>query len=62
MFVIYVLGMCLGNSGIVNCCIYLPPRAMDIGIDKQKAALLLSVVGACDFVGRIFGGWFADLG
>ncbi len=54
--------MCMGNSGVVSSCVYLPPRAVDIGVDKRNAALLLTIVGACDFVGRIFGGWFADLG
>ena len=62
LFVLYCCGMCLGNTGVVNACVFLPPRAVDLGVDKQTAAMLLSIVGACDFIGRVSGGWFADLG
>ncbi len=54
--------MCLGNTGVVNACVFLPPRAVDLGVDKKTAAMLLSIVGACDFIGRVSGGYFADLG
>ncbi len=54
--------MCLGNNGVVNAGIFLPSRAVDLGVDKQTAAMLLSIVGACDFIGRVSGGCFADLG
>ncbi len=62
LFVLYCCAMGLGNNGIVNACIFLPPRAIDLGVNKSEAAMLLSIVGGCDFVGRISGGYFADLG
>ncbi len=54
--------LCLGNNGILMACILLPNRALDIGVDGQTAAMLISIVGGFDFIGKILGGWFADLG
>ena len=62
LYLTYVFGICAGNSGYVNVILFLPPHANDLGVDKNTAAVVLSMCGLADFVGRIFGGWFADLG
>ena len=61
LFIIYVCGICFGNIGYVNPLLLLPKHAEDIGINKQMAAMLLSIAGIADFVGRVSGGWFSDL-
>ena len=62
LFIIYLIGICLGNSGYADMVLFIPPHAQDCGLSKQTAALLLSICGITDFFGRILGGWFADLG
>lgn len=62
LFVIYVLGLSCGHGGYINLCMFFPPYAAEQGIDKEKVALLMSIIGVSDLVGRILGGWFADLG
>ena len=37
------------------------PHATDIGIPKFKSVFLLSLMGICGGVSRLFTGWFADL-
>ncbi len=62
LFIIYIFGVCLGNTGYLNACLFLPPYANELNVSKSTAALLISSVGVADLFGRIFGGWFADLG
>lgn len=62
LFVIYVLGLSCGHGGYINLCMFLPPYATELNINKSNVALLLSIIGISDLLGRILGGWFADLG
>ena len=62
MFISYVMALCCGNVGYVNTILFVPPFTEDIGLSKKSAALLLSIGGVSDLIGRVFGGWFADLG
>ena len=41
---------------------FLPAYAVENGVPKNLVAALLGVVGLSDLIGRILGGWFADLG
>ena len=41
---------------------FLPAYAVENGVGKEMVAILLGVVGMSDLVGRVLGGWFADLG
>ena len=61
LFLIYVGSCAIGNSAYVDHSMLIPPYAKSIGINKDTAAWLLATVGIGDFIGRIFGGWFADL-
>ena len=60
LFIIYVVGLSFGNAGYVNLCMFLPPYAIDNGITKQWAAILLSITGISDLIGRLVSGWIAD--
>ena len=62
LFYAYVIGLSCGHTGYVNLCMFLPPFATEVGIPVERATLMLSVIGISDLVGRILGGWFADLG
>ena len=62
LFVIYVCGLSCGHGGYINVCMFLPAYAVENGVEKQMVAVLLGVVGMADLVGRVLGGWFADLG
>ena len=41
---------------------FFPPYAAELGTENKRVALLLSIIGVSDLIGRVFGGWFADLG
>ena len=62
LFVIYVIGLSCGHAGYVNLCMFLPSYATETGVNKEGAAILLSLIGFSDLFGRVLGGWFADLG
>ena len=62
LFVIYVCGLSCGHGGYINVCMFLPAYAVENGVGKEMVAILLGVVGMSDLVGRVLGGWFADLG
>ena len=40
--------------------IYIPDRSIQLGIDKERAALLISVLGIANTVGRVAFGWLSD--
>ncbi|XP_059169550.1 uncharacterized protein LOC131951227 isoform X2 [Physella acuta] len=48
------------NAGILSI-MYIPSLALKAGVTPQKAAYLLTIVGAADMFGRISSGIFADL-
>ena len=62
LFILYICGICVGNSGYINACLFLPAHAEDIGMSRSSASWLLSIMGIVDLVGRIGGGWVSDLG
>lgn len=35
-------------------------HAVNMGIPKEKASFLLSIVGICNMIGRIINGWISD--
>ncbi len=35
-------------------------HAVNMGIPKEKASFLLSIVGICNMIGRIINGWLSD--
>ncbi|XP_067933073.1 monocarboxylate transporter 14-like [Watersipora subatra] len=55
-----MLALCLGNLfgmlGFYVPILFSTNRAMQKGVDKEKAALLLSIMGACNTVGRVLSG------
>ncbi|KAJ8310801.1 hypothetical protein KUTeg_012666 [Tegillarca granosa] len=51
------------NSGVVGCAhpvTFIPPHAKDLGINDHDIALLLSVIGGSDLLGRILTIFIAD--
>lgn len=61
-FLFYALGLTLGHGGFISNCLYIPPFAFEFWHSKKLAATLIVILGIADLVGRIGGGWFADLG
>ncbi|CAH1796578.1 unnamed protein product [Owenia fusiformis] len=59
LFVMYMLPCVLwtSHSTIIT---YIPDYALSSGMSKSQAAMLISVIGITNTVGRIFIGWFAD--
>lgn len=47
-----------GHNAVFNC---LPSLCVEFGMSDTDAALVVSIVGISDLVGRILGGWLADL-
>lgn len=61
-FIFYAMGLTFGHGGFISNCLYIPPFAFEFWNSKQLAATLIVILGIADLVGRIGGGWFADLG
>lgn len=59
-FVLYAPGYFLGSVSSSLPIIYIPAHAADQGIHGQMAALLLSLTGASDAIGRVMVGVIAD--
>ena len=60
LFLIFLMCQAVGCANYVNLFVYLPPFAIEIGISKERAGQLLSIVGVADLIGRISGGFIAD--
>ena len=58
---IYALTQPISDGSYVAYLMMILPHATDIGISKFKAVFLLSLMGICGGVSRLFTGWFADL-
>lgn len=61
-FLLFTFGLCFGVIGqhtVFNC---LPSLAGEMSFSDQDGAFLVSVVGISDMAGKIFFGWFSDLG
>ena len=58
---IYALTLPISDGSYETCLMMIHPHATDIGISKFKAVFLLSLMGICGGVSRLFIGWFADL-
>ena len=61
-FISFFLGVSFGNGGYITCCLFLPPYGFELWRSRDTASLLIVILGISDLVGRISGGWFADLG
>jgi predicted MFS family arabinose efflux permease len=60
IFVIFVISNFCTSIGFNMPYIYLPDRASEKGISESDSALLVSVIGIANTLGRIFFGWMAD--
>lgn len=61
VYLIILISNSTNAIGYTNFIILLPSYAQSLGFDKNKGALLLSVVSALDLVGRIGGSALSDL-
>lgn len=61
-FILFVAGMSFGQAGFVDACFFVPPFAVERWRSKKLASMLIMLLGIADFIGRLAGGWFADLG
>jgi predicted MFS family arabinose efflux permease len=61
-FILFVSALSLGQGGFVDACFFVPPFAVERWRSKKLASMLIMLLGIADFVGRLSGGWFADLG
>lgn len=59
-FILFAPGYWMGSIAASLPVLYIPAHAAEIGIYGQRAALLLSIFGACDAVGRLLAGVVAD--
>lgn len=60
-FLLFGFSLFFCFCGYPNIFIMLPPHCKNIGMSKREAAMLVSVIGILDVVGRVFFGWFSDL-
>lgn len=61
LFILFCISVGIGNSAYVDHFILVPPHSEDLGFSKDRAAVLLSIAGGLDILGRISSGYFADL-
>lgn len=62
-FPIWQLGLlyALFSLTLSSLMVHIVPFAIDIHIEPVAAALILTVIGACNTTGRISGGWLSDV-
>ncbi|KAJ8309968.1 hypothetical protein KUTeg_011833 [Tegillarca granosa] len=60
IFLLFVISNFCTSIGFNMPYIYLPDRAKDAGIDENKGAFLVSVIGIANTVGRVIFGWISD--
>ena len=62
VFLLLVTALSLGHGGYLDILFLLPAYCLELFDNKEVGALILSIMGVADLAGRIFGGWFSDLG
>ncbi|CAH1795978.1 unnamed protein product [Owenia fusiformis] len=60
VFVLYGLSCFLCMTGFFVPFIYLPDHAQAMGVSKEQAAFLISILGIANTIGRIMCGWVSD--
>ena len=60
LFSLYVFAFTLCMNGFGNNMILIPSHTKDLGYDKTRVSLGVSIMGGCEIFSRIFFGWFAD--
>ncbi|XP_033761127.1 monocarboxylate transporter 5-like [Pecten maximus] len=60
-FLILIPIYCLSSVGPETSHLFTPSFAKDRGVSNSKIAILVSIQCMCDFVGRVFNGYIADL-
>lgn len=60
-FVLFLVSNLFTNFGFNAPFLFIPDRAADYGMSEKQGAMLLSVVGIANTVGRIIFGFLADL-
>ncbi|XP_050404935.1 monocarboxylate transporter 12-B isoform X1 [Patella vulgata] len=61
VFLVFLTSTSVTNFAYPNVFIMVPSYGEEIGLDKSTSALMVSIIGISDLVGRIFFGWFSDL-
>ncbi|XP_064615167.1 uncharacterized protein LOC135479278 [Liolophura sinensis] len=60
VFLLFAISNLCTSIGFNMPFIYLPDRALELGIDSTDAAFLISVIGIANTFGRIVFGWLSD--
>ncbi|CAH1795975.1 unnamed protein product [Owenia fusiformis] len=60
VFVLYGLSCFLCMTGFFVPFIYLPDYAQAMGVSKEQAAFLISILGIANTIGRVMCGWVSD--
>lgn len=61
VFALFAVGLSFGHGGFVATCLYSPSFGYELWNNKTLVAVIISVIGISDFVGRIGGGIVAGL-
>jgi MFS family permease len=61
LFHVYFWAVFMASIGHSSVFVMLPHSAIERGLSKEEAALLVSIIGAADLVGRVVFGWVSDL-
>ncbi len=61
LFYHYLGALIVTHLGYWSCLVFIPKMGVEVFGSKSMATLLVSVIGICDLVGRLLGGYIADL-
>src|SRR6218665_711581 len=61
VFAMFALGLSFGHGGYITTCLFVAPFAYELWNNKSLIAVIISVIGVADLVGRIGAGFFAGL-
>ena len=59
-FIVYCFSLNPLHIGHMSVYLMLPSRGIEVGASAEQAALVISLIGALNIVGRIFFGWISD--
>lgn len=61
VFLLFVVAIAVGHSGYMTTCFFMPLYTNELWGSESLNAALISLMGVSDLVGRILGGFIADL-
>jgi predicted MFS family arabinose efflux permease len=61
LFLLFIAAIGIGHSGYMSTCFFIPLYTNELWASESLNAALISLMGVSDLIGRVLGGYIADL-